>query len=59
MDLNNQNATTTNTNTDSAAPDFDSSSDIEQPSIDMDAINDAIKDTLTFISNVNDTTGHH
>ena len=55
MDLNNQNATTTNTNTDSAAPDFDSSSDIEQPSIDMDAINDAIKDVGGKDPNIQNT----
>ena len=41
MDLNNQN-TTANTNTDSAAPDFGGPVDADKPSIDMDAINEAI-----------------
>ncbi len=41
MDANNQN-TTANTNTDSAAPDFGGPVGADKPSLDMDAINEAI-----------------
>ncbi len=50
MDLNNQNSAT-NTNTDSATPDFGGPVDTSKPSLDMDAINAAV--TATEGSNPN------
>ena len=44
MDLNNQNSAT-NTNTDSATPDFGNPVDTSKPSLDMDAINAAVTAT--------------
>ena len=44
MDLDNQNSAA-NTNTDSATPDFGGPVDVDKPSLDMDAINEAIAAT--------------